>query len=549
MARQQRLLSNLSEPPVTQAALAVHEHNPEEEAQAISSAEGHLSLGELEPADRLLSPYAAAPRFVRTLLLLSQLRSTQGLFDEAMDLLMLGERIDPADIKVPYHIAKLLELRGRYQEAIQYRRRVAFATAQPSAEALTSLINTITRAAGGAERPAISELRFAVKRLEEVSNDAGRLGEAGRALYALPRLRNEGARLLERAHPCPDDHHDIEATWQPLESWCGAEQLPLPRLHDAGESGWRPRMGRLRNAVVTPALQWIPIVDDGKGLVSGLAAERLRLQHEVPSSPMLAYAKDRALLRLPKQMAQASGSALLVGGSGNYYHDVVEYIGSLAIAESLGFSKGARLLVNSDLAPHQTQLLQALGYGPERWFTVEADAPLRVDELVVPTRLAKGGQWIDKLLPTWYRRRLVPPRITPAYRRLYVSRARAARRRLVNEEQVRLWLSLRGFETVEPESLSVAEQIALFSEASHIVGPEGAALTNMIFAPVGARVSVFYNRHLSAGSKDLHFEALARACEHTFKIIDLHPVQASSGQRVIDADVVVREEQLAAVLS
>jgi hypothetical protein len=78
-----------------------------------------------------------------------------------------------------------------------------------------------------------------------------------------------------------------------------------------------------------------------------------------------------------------------------------------------------------------------------------------------------------------------PPR-TPS-RRLFVSRARASRRRLVNERACAGALAEAfGLELVATEGMSLSEEIALFREAELVVGASGAGLTNAIFAPSGS---------------------------------------------------------------
>ena len=72
-------------------------------------------------------------------------------------------------------------------------------------------------------------------------------------------------------------------------------------------------------------------------------------------------------------------------------------------------------------------------------------------------------------------------------RRLYLSR-RHRRRRVANEDAVLALLEPLGFEAVAPERLSLRDQVALFGQASVIVGPHGAALHNMIHAAPGAVV-------------------------------------------------------------
>jgi capsular polysaccharide biosynthesis protein len=67
-------------------------------------------------------------------------------------------------------------------------------------------------------------------------------------------------------------------------------------------------------------------------------------------------------------------------------------------------------------------------------------------------------------------------------RKIYISRGLAASRRILNEPEVRDYLEGRGFEMVTLETMPVADQIRLFSEAAVIVAPHGAGLANMIFS-------------------------------------------------------------------
>ena len=74
-------------------------------------------------------------------------------------------------------------------------------------------------------------------------------------------------------------------------------------------------------------------------------------------------------------------------------------------------------------------------------------------------------------------------------RRIYVTRGASTNNRSVrNESAVLDTLGERGFENVDPGSMSVVDQIRTFAEAAVIVAPHGAALVNLVFASPGARV-------------------------------------------------------------
>ena len=79
-----------------------------------------------------------------------------------------------------------------------------------------------------------------------------------------------------------------------------------------------------------------------------------------------------------------------------------------------------------------------------------------------------------------------------ARRRLYVSRRDASFRRVLNEAEIMPLLRQHGFEEVAMSDLSVAEQAKLFSEAAVLVGPNGSAFANLVFANPACRVIEFF---------------------------------------------------------
>jgi capsular polysaccharide biosynthesis protein len=77
------------------------------------------------------------------------------------------------------------------------------------------------------------------------------------------------------------------------------------------------------------------------------------------------------------------------------------------------------------------------------------------------------------------------PKSALAGRRIFLSRADTRNRPMTNEAALRDELAAQGFAIVTAGTLSAQEQIALFRDAALIVGPHGAAMTNLLFAPQG----------------------------------------------------------------
>ncbi|WP_341414175.1 glycosyltransferase family 61 protein [Paenibacillus filicis] len=78
--------------------------------------------------------------------------------------------------------------------------------------------------------------------------------------------------------------------------------------------------------------------------------------------------------------------------------------------------------------------------------------------------------------------------------RIYISRFKSDKRKILNEDQVTSLLDEYGFSTVALEELSVAQQIETFSSASVIVAPHGSGLANLAFCSPGTKIIEIFAR-------------------------------------------------------
>ena len=93
----------------------------------------------------------------------------------------------------------------------------------------------------------------------------------------------------------------------------------------------------------------------------------------------------------------------------------------------------------------------------------------------------------------------------PATKRLYLSRADATTRQLLNEPTLIKKLQRLGFEEVKCSALSFEEQVLLFNQAEFVVAPHGAALGNLLFCPHGTSVLELFPEYCVQP----HFQGLA----------------------------------------
>ena len=94
-------------------------------------------------------------------------------------------------------------------------------------------------------------------------------------------------------------------------------------------------------------------------------------------------------------------------------------------------------------------------------------------------------------------------------RRLFVDRSGARGRTLVNRAEIVALMERRGFEVIDPERYSPRQQIVRFARAEVVVGLAGAAMTNTIFSPPGARILTIVP---DTGWSDPFFWDLAAVC-------------------------------------
>ena len=190
----------------------------------------------------------------------------------------------------------------------------------------------------------------------------------------------------------------------------------------------------------------------------------------------------------PDPVQRIEQPCVFVGGDGNYSHWLTRSLIRLSLIEGEESCRRLPILINEDLHSFQRESLDALGVGADRWLGMRRESVLHCREIVVPVNL-RNHRRMDFGVD-WLRRRLglIDDGVGVKKRDIYVSRADATLRPMLNEDALTSRLEAMGFEIVVLGRLSFEEQVATFSQAHTVVGPRGAGMTNLIFAPRGCRV-------------------------------------------------------------
>lgn len=119
---------------------------------------------------------------------------------------------------------------------------------------------------------------------------------------------------------------------------------------------------------------------------------------------------------------------------------------------------------------------------------------IKIQDLVLPSHTALPGNY-NKILINQLRALFLKPfKDLRPYRKIYISREKARKRKVGNEKAVVQLLMKYGYEPHCFEDYCLEKQIKLCAEAKSIVGLHGAGLTNILFMHESSQLLEFRNQ-------------------------------------------------------
>ncbi len=181
---------------------------------------------------------------------------------------------------------------------------------------------------------------------------------------------------------------------------------------------------------------------------------------------------------LPKVQKLGGKGFLLVSAASwkNYFHWLVD---TLPTMRFIDWDEYDYILAPTSRRYH-TLSYEALGIPESKIIPLEHNTHYSIEELV---HIPRGEVALIPDEAVEYLRELfgVSPSANPS-RKLYLSRNDGWRRRITNEDEVLKQLERYGYELIIIGKRTIKEQAELFAQASHVIGPHGAAMTNLVFA-------------------------------------------------------------------
>jgi capsular polysaccharide biosynthesis protein len=209
--------------------------------------------------------------------------------------------------------------------------------------------------------------------------------------------------------------------------------------------------------------------------------------------------EDRSQMALYLPKPEKVNSACYVAASNystGYPHWIMEVLPRLYGLAAFPLDERPTLVFAGKLAQWQIDTLEALGFGDYQRIALD-NRFLAVKSLYFPSYVGRPGtphpsgcQWVRETIM----KHLALPNNETVRKRLYITRRLTSRRHILNESELAPILTKYGFEIIEAETLSFAEQVKLFSQAEAVAAPHGAGLTNLLWVPSSCKVLEILDR-------------------------------------------------------
>ena len=256
--------------------------------------------------------------------------------------------------------------------------------------------------------------------------------------------------------------------------------------------------------------------------------------------------------RMSLPIRRVEEQAVMLTGPGYqvYGHWLVDILPRLWLLKLCGFDPARMRYVVAEQSPlFLLPLLATFGIGGHQLITYnERIEMLQVADLIVPTNLRRASRLHasmrsarDYLLERAVEVAPIPPP-RANLDRVFVSRRNAeVSRNLVNRARVEAIAVEAGYTLIEPETLTVPEQISLFQNVRQIVGEYGSGLHNALFSPPGTVVCALRGTSAHPGFIQ---SAISEVCGHrTGYVLTDTPIDA------IHQDFAVAEDMFRLALS
>ncbi|GJD84141.1 hypothetical protein HPGCJGGD_2016 [Methylobacterium haplocladii] len=294
-----------------------------------------------------------------------------------------------------------------------------------------------------------------------------------------------------------------------------AKSIEMPSPSFLGGAGGLELLTRFAGRPMTMPAHGCAVLTDAYAYGDGLAFvdDHLLLDSSVTASPIdigaWGFFRDVGPLHDGKRRIDnwsehphRLGEAVLLARRSDfvYGHWLLETLPRVRLAQRL-CSDQAAFIVSASIAEYQIEMLEQLGIARSRLFPLNPGIAVHCDRLIVPSLAHWSSNVVHDFACETYDA-LITDCIARAghgraHDRILVTRSSRKRdpRPLFNLADVEVVARRHGFVTVDPGAVPWWEQIAIFAQASAVVGQSGSGLHNTVYTGERGHVLVLQPNH------------------------------------------------------
>ena len=188
----------------------------------------------------------------------------------------------------------------------------------------------------------------------------------------------------------------------------------------------------------------------------------------------------------PIQHIRAKVAVITSIKSDNYYHWMFDILPRFELVQASGLVPDYYLI--NATTQFQKDSLRVLNIPTRQILSPTHSTHIEADELIVPSLPGPVFSGSPQPRACQYLRSTFrqSARARTPHRALYITRADASNRRVINEAEIWDEVIANGFEIVSLSNVPLLQQVEIFSQAKIIVGPHGAGFTNAVFCQPGS---------------------------------------------------------------
>jgi hypothetical protein len=230
------------------------------------------------------------------------------------------------------------------------------------------------------------------------------------------------------------------------------------------------------------------------------------------------------------------GALLVSPQSHNYYHWLFDVLPRIKLYTDV-LDHISHFCISAAVPQKFLDLLPAFGIPLNKILLVNDTDKLHFDNLYVASLPGSEGR-SPKWAIAYVRNVLLGKTPTQPNRKIYFKRGDQSDRKILNEASIITLLESIGFETIDPDKLTITAQIELMQQAKLVISTHGGALSNLLFLQEEAAiVEIFSPDYFRT---DCYF-TLARMLNLNYQyLMGTKPVNAAWGEIEVNEDALLK---------